>query len=198
MGSDVAPPNGHYNNYQNGYQTPGRAQPTRYVSAPSYYNQAATAASPHSHQQSYETMTSGSEETNNKSTNPSSQNSSFDHLQQVRKPEELNSEYNSHFSPVQAPQPTGYMYNTNGAPQPQTGPSYGSSHPTNGYNYPQRQQQQLGSMEPPTSPPNNPRVPIKLNGGQSGSNGYDFAELERSPTKKRGSWLKRAFSKKDK
>ena len=143
-------------------------------------------------------MTSGSEETNNKSTNPSSQNSSFDHLQQVRKPEEFNSEYNSHFAPVQAPQPTGFMYNANGVVQPQAGPNYGSSPPTNGFNYPQRQQQQPGSMGPPTFSPNNPRVPIKLNGGASGSNDYGFAELEQSPSKKRGSWLKRAFSKKDK
>ena len=143
-------------------------------------------------------MTSGSEETNNKSTNPSSQNSSFDHIQQVHKPQVFNSEYNSHFAPVSAPQQTGFMNNPNGH-QVQAGPSYDTSPPTNGFNYPPRQQQQPGSMGPPVAPPNNPRVPIKLNSGTSGAaDDYGFAELEKSTSGKRKSWLKRAFSKREK
>ena len=205
-----------YNNYQ---QTPPRSNPARHVSSPSYYNQTGVNSSPvQSHQQSYETMTSGSEDYN-KSTNPSSQNSSFDRIQQLRNKQDdvPSSEYNSHFSPVAVPQHTGFMYNENGnnAQDIHGGPVRANG----GQDYYQQvqqqqlqrqrsqqqqqqmQQQQAGVMAPPAPmrAANNPNKPIQLNSNGGGTsygdeNGYG---LEKSPTKKRGSWLKRAFSKKN-
>ena len=205
-GSDMG-----YNNY---HQTPTRnGVGPRHVSSPSYYSQVGVNSSPiQSHQQSYESMNSGSEDYN-KSTNPSSQNSSFDRIQQLRNKQDdvPSSEYNSHFAPVAVPQHTGFMYNEN-TQENQGGPVRANG----GYDYYQQvqqqqqqrqrqqqqmqQQQQAGAMGPPAvSRPNNPNKPIQLNsnGGSAAygdENGYG---LEKSPSKKRGSWLKRAFSKRN-
>ncbi len=67
-------PYGNHNGYQNGHHHGELPPPT------------------HTYQQSYDAMTSGSEECN-KSTNPSSQNSSYDKLHQLRtKPEDFHQE----------------------------------------------------------------------------------------------------------
>lgn len=154
----------------------------RNSSMPQYYAQVGEAPSPsHSHQQSYETMTSGSDE-NGKSTNPSSQNSSFDQLHQLRKPEDQSYDgqngYNGNFSPVSPPR--------------QYGPPYGG--PQNG-NY---AIQQRGPAPPPPKEyvPNNPRVPIKLNSGSGGAQEFEN-ELKKTPSPKRQSWFKRKFSRRD-
>lgn len=169
-------------------QWPARNGVMRNASAPVNYPIAANGegASPtHSHQQSYETMTSGSDE-NSKSTNPSSQNSSFDQLHMLRKPgmgEEHGqydgqNGYNGNFSSVSPARGYGPY---GGAPQ-----NYG--------NYGHQPQQQGGPMPPPKpAAPNNPRVPIKL-GGSPGTQEDFEADFKRSASKRK-SWFSRKFSK---
>lgn len=200
---------GYYRNSSYGFQRDGFVEESpgpqqrqhmnhgRFSSAPSYYGYPAEGPSP-VQQQSYDAMTSGSDE-NSKSTNPSSQNSSFDHLHQMhmRKPDEypqeMPSEYDAQFAPLNAPQPLGGMYN---------GPQYPNGHGNsndvydrNGnYNY--QPQQQSSPMAPPkNATPNNPRVPIKLNTGAGGPPEDEFDFSGPSPGGRRKSWLKRAFSK---
>lgn len=131
-------------------------------------------------------MTSGSDE-NGKSTNPSSQNSSFDQLHTLRKPgmEEAGYDgqngYNGNFSSV--------------SPARGFGP-YGGPPVQNG-NYSYAQQQ--GGPIPPPKPvaANNPRVPIKL--GSSAVTQEQFeADFKRSESTKRKSWFSRKFSKGEK
>lgn len=141
--------------------------------------------SAHSHQQSYETMTSGSDE-NSKSTNPSSLNSSYDQLHQVRKPAD------NYYQQQQQPQKNQYADEMDFAPvgQPKAYDQYGRSEYGQQYGGPVR--------GPPAPPPkaNNPRVPIKLDGGSS----MPTATLSKtnSGEGKRQSWIKRKFSKKEK
>ena len=161
----------------------------RNFSAPMNYPLAVNGEGPsptHSHQQSYETMTSGSDE-NSKSTNPSSQNSSFDQLHTLRKPAmgdehgqyDGQNGYNGNFSSV--------------SPARGYGPYGGSPQHNGNYGYPQQQQ---GSPLPPPKPaaPNNPRVPIKLGGGPSTQEEFE-ADFKRSASTKRKSWFSRKFSK---
>ena len=177
-------------NYQS--RGPMHRQPNGY--GPSFHNQVAETTSPsHSHQQSYETMTSGSDETPSKSTNPSSQNSSFDRLHQLRKPEEGLSEYDMAFAPMNAPQPTGFMYNPNDSQAQRS--DYGG--PQVGYGYPQ--QMSRGPALPPTQAnmPNNPRIPIRLNSGSGAPPPEGDYGLKQSPSTKRQSWIKRRFSRRN-
>lgn len=171
-------------------QWPARNPMMRNGSAPISYPIATNGdgSSPtHSHQQSYETMTSGSEE-NSKSTNPSSQNSSFDQLHMLRKPgiEEASYDgqngYNGNFSSV--------------SPARGTGPYGGSPGQNGNHGYPQLQKG--GPVPPPkTAPTNNPRIPIKL-GGNSATQEEFEADFKRSASTKRKSWFSRKFSKSDK
>lgn len=137
----------------------------------------------HSHQISYETMTSGSEE-NAKTTNPSSVNSSLDHIQPYRKPEEIMSQMNSYGSNNSTITPYGHQaaFNQNG-----NGPMQnGSSHMRN------------GSAPMSALPVNNPRVPIKLNSSSMTQAELEAEAAKLSPVKeKRKSWLKRRFSRRD-
>jgi len=182
-------------------ESPGPSQqqhqnrgPIRYMSSPSYYNQAPEALSPaHSNQPSYETMTSGSEDYG-KSTNPSSQNSSFDRLQQLRKPEEYQqeilSEYGAHFAPISTPRP---LAPWNSDEQNQIGTS-GYQKETSNQNGSFSHAQQRDPIQPlKVGGPSNPRVPIKLNSGTGGSPEADCGP--KSGSTKRSSWIKRAFSK---
>jgi hypothetical protein len=163
---------------------------TRNMSAPINYPLAANAEGPsptHSHQQSYETMTSGSDE-NSKSTNPSSQNSSFDQLHMLKKPgmEEAGYDgqngYNGNFSSV--------------SPARGFGP-YGGP-PAQGGNYGYPQPQPGGPMLlPKVAPTNNPRVPIKLGGSPVTQEEFE-ADFKRSASNKRKSWFSRKFSKGEK
>ena len=150
-------------------------------------------------QHSYETMTSGSDE-NGKSTNPSSLNSSYDHLHQMqmRKQENLthtHDQYNNDtsFAPVSPQQMNNYS-NFNGNAHQQNGnthvrdydPYSGPSGSGSNGNY--------GVPRPPpkeyVAPPvNNPQQMIKF----SGSSGPGSPPTE----PKRKSWLKRTFSRKN-
>ncbi|EXJ88257.1 hypothetical protein A1O1_05187 [Capronia coronata CBS 617.96] len=139
--------------------------------------------SAHSYQHSYETMTSGSDEYS-KSTNPSSQNSSFDQLHQLRKPEDYPSE-NAYANEMRF----------NGAIPPKPFSPYGMHNAVNG--------QEIASppsMQPQQFPPNNPRQPIKLNGSPSDPpfNGTSSSGPTTPPaTPKKQSWIKRRFSRRD-
>lgn len=151
----------------------------------------------HSHQLSYETMTSGSEE-NAKTTNPSSINSSPDHIQPYRKQGENGhegSQITSYGSNATSSTITPYgcppflqnwnengnalMLNFNASPSGYTGMQNGN-----------------GPISPP--PANNPRLPIKLN-NSSQTTAQVTAETPAlsAPKEKRKSWLKRRFSRRE-
>ncbi|OAP63605.1 hypothetical protein AYL99_02832 [Fonsecaea erecta] len=149
-------PNGHQNGYQNG-ESP---------------------MSFHSYHQSYETMTSGSEEYG-KSTNPSSQNSSFDQLHQLRsKPEDLAPEnpYANEikFNQVNPTKPlTPYAFGDGPYGHEASLPAV----PTKGFALPAA---------------NNPRQPISLNTSPTSMT----SPGNTTPPKKQ-SWIKRRFSRRE-
>ncbi|EXJ56671.1 hypothetical protein A1O7_07015 [Cladophialophora yegresii CBS 114405] len=153
----AGPPNGYPNGYQHG---PSNGD---------------SPISPHAYHHSYDAMTSGSEEYG-KSTNPSSQNSSFDQLHQLRnKPEDF---------PQENPYAKEIQFNQTPLPQPFS--PYGvrdGSH----------DQQFQGPAAPSHqyTPPaaNDPRHPIKLNGVSNAG------EITPPQSPKRQSWIKRRFSK---
>lgn len=155
------------------YARPGRHQP----GAP-YAHPAESPTSFNSQHPSYETMTSGSDE-HSKSTNPSSQNSSFDHLQMaMRKPDE----YARNFSYDQE----------NGQPPMQNGmrmPPNPAQIMRNG-NWPNRPQPDYNAPPPP--PPK--QQPIRLS--QMNSPPPVNTPIKRQDSTKRQSWLKRKFSRK--
>ncbi|OAL25090.1 hypothetical protein AYO22_04967 [Fonsecaea multimorphosa] len=153
-------PNGYPNGHQNGYQN------------------GESPMSFHSYHQSYETMTSGSEEYG-KSTNPSSQNSSFDQLHQLRiKPEDFSPEnpYATEIKFNQAPPPkplTSYVMSDGPYGQDASSPAG----PTNGFT-------------PPAA--NNPQRPIPLN-----SSPTEMTSPTNTTSPKKQSWIKRRFSRRD-
>lgn len=154
-------PNGHANGYANG-DSP--------ISA-------------HSYQPSYETMTSGSDDYA-KSTNPSSQNSSYDQLHQLRKPDE--------YSPDN---PYANEIRFNGMSPHKLISPYAVN---NGYHGQEAASPPQG--QPNQYAPNNPRQPIKLNGSPSDPpfNGTtSSASSATATTPKRQSWIKRKFSRRD-
>jgi len=121
-------------------------------------------------------MTSGSEDFG-KSTNPNSQNSSFDQLHQLRRPDDVGVEnpYANEikFNQVPPSKPFApYDMNT-GRPVP----ANASPPPVPGHGH----------------TPNNPRQAIKLNGPSDAS--FDEASPT-TPTKKQ-SWIKRRFSRRE-
>jgi hypothetical protein len=157
-GPQNGPQNGHQNGYQNGHQNgPQNGD---------------SPASAHSYHQSYDNMTSGSEEYG-KSTNPSSQNSSFDQLHQLRKPEDFSPD-NPYANELKfshhAAMNTGFTpYNMNDG-------MYGHD-----------------TVPVKNFAPNNPRQPIKLDSGPS-DNTFS-AGGSPTPAQKRQSWIKRRFSR---
>jgi len=145
----------------------------------------------HSYQVSYETMTSGSEE-NAKTTNPSSVNSSSDHIQPHRKPGENGyegsqiSSYGSNSTVTPYGRPPQSMQNGNVLMQNFNALPNGYGGMQNGH----------GPFSPP--PANNPRVPINLNSSSPTAEPRIAEASALSPPKeKRKSWLKRRFSRKD-
>ncbi|KAI1626855.1 hypothetical protein EDD37DRAFT_235782 [Exophiala viscosa] len=159
-GPPNGPPNGYHNGMQNGH--PNGESP---ISA-------------HSYQQSYDAATSGSDEYG-KSTNPSSQNSSFDQLHQLRKqPDEF-----SHENPY-----------ANESRMGQHGPMKP---------YPQYNAHEGAyAQEAPAAPvhkyvPNNPRQPIKLDSSPDEENTWNAATSPTSPSEKKKSWIKRRFSRRE-
>jgi len=170
-------------------QGPLRAPHMRYPSQ-SYMQPDDSPTSAHSHQPSYETMTSGSDEMS-KSTNPSSQNSSFDQLHQMGPPK------------PQGEYPAG-PYRQNGGPMRNQYPKqngYG-----NGYNngYGQRpsgpvddygmeiQQPSPVSPQRQTNGGNSGVAPMKMSLQRTNSNSQT-KRVQEEP--KRQSWLKRKLSR---
>lgn len=155
--------------------------------------------SPMSGQYSYETMTSGSDEAG-KSTNPSSLNSSYDHLHQMQMRKQENHAHDHQhnndisFAPANYNAVNGNTLQQNGNthvrdydPYSSAGPSKGHYPPDGNYTTPQPHTQGYSA-----APPNdthrmisNPRMPIKLNSAGSPPPMQD----------KRKSWLKRTFSR---
>lgn len=145
--------------------------------------------SQHAHQQSYETMNtsvsaSGSDEMS-KSTNPSSQNSSFDQLHQMsRKADDVQNPYRMNGSPMRGQYPPNAMMNNMSYQQPQVPP-------------PQQYQQQQWNgrrvdeygMEISDRPAPPPKSSF-MNGVR------EMAPNHSEKGEKRQSWLKRTFSKK--
>lgn len=150
----------------------------------------------HAHQQSYDTVTSasgtGSHGTDQwgTSTDPSSENSSIDKIQQVPKAD-LGEEYGfSGFGG--APQFRGPILEEHGLDAPAYGqPGYGQPQMSlsNGHPY----QGNSGRPPPPPQKETAYRVPIKL-GNSSGPSG-EPTYVQPQPLEKRKSWLKRRFSK---
>lgn len=149
-------PNGHHNGYHNGYSN------------------GESPVSSHSYQRSYDTNTSGSEQYD-KSTNPSSQNSSFDQLHQLRtKPEDYIQEnpyaQEIQFGQVSPTEPFSPYGMGNGSYAQTTAPAVPSK-----------------QFTPPAA--NDPRQPIKLNSTAT------TADITPPNSPKRQSWIKRRFSK---
>ena len=191
----------------NPYQQPQNGHPGN-----GYYNQQMDSPiSAHSQQHSYETMTSGSDE-NSKSTQPSSLNSSFDHLHQMQMRKQENQVYDQYnndinFAPVSSPhQQLHNHFNNghaaNGNVQVRDYDPYGGNMNGNAYGGPPRPPVKdnygagavasgsgYGAGPGPSQQANNPRVPIKLNASAS--------ETEPRQEEKRKSWLKRTFSRKN-
>ena len=162
-------PNGNQNGYPNGHQnghSPVRDGPMR-----------ESPVSQHSYHHSYDNMTSGSEDYG-KSTNPSSQNSSFDQLHQVRKPEDY-SQGNPYSNDI--------TFNQVSPTKPFS--PYALNDSSDGQDF-----------APPPIPAkqfaaNNPRVPIKLN--SSPTDQY-VQSPEPTTSPKKQSWIKRRFSRREK
>lgn len=189
-----------YSNPPNQYQTnQGRSArlSQRIVSEPGVYGRNNQAVYPsHGHQQSYDTVTSasgtGSHATDQwgTSTDPSSENSSIDKIQQVSKAD-LGEEYGFNGFGG-APQFRGPILEEHGLDAPAYGqPGYGQAQMSlsNGYPY----QGNSGRPPPPSHKETAPRVPIKL-GNASGPKG-EAIHVQPQAVEKRKSWLKRRFSK---
>jgi hypothetical protein len=187
-------------NFTENGQGPSQYQGNRGVRNGSYgsYGMNGEYNSPtHSHQLSYETMTSGSEE-NAKTTNPSSVNSSPDYIQPYRKQGENGyegSQMTSYGSSTTSSTITPYgrppflqNWNENG-----NALMLNFNASLNGY---AGMQNGNGPISPP--PANNPRVPIKLN-NSSQTTEQVAAETPAlpAPKEKRKSWLKRRFSRRE-
>lgn len=171
-GPPGGPPNGLQNGYQNGHQN-------GYQNG---YHNGESPTSGASYQQSYETMTSGSEDYG-KSTNPSSQNSSFDQLHQLhqlRKHDDFGGD-NPYANEIRFNQvPPNKPFAPSDLNNGHYGPATASPPPVPGHSY----------------APNNPRQAIKLNGPSSDD--PDAGAGAVSPTSgKRQSWIKRRFSRRD-
>ncbi|KAK5071485.1 hypothetical protein LTR64_004737 [Lithohypha guttulata] len=161
---------------ENGPQ--GHPRHGRYVSAPYNMQTGESPQSFHSHQQSYETMTSGSDEMS-KSTNPSSQNSSFDQIHQINNYKKQDhgyegNQYRQHGGPMRNPYPPSAMPN-----------GYGNhmSGPTDDY----------GVALPQSGPQPPPKAPIALNSGRP----QRTNPITPPEETKRKSWIKRTFSKRN-
>lgn len=177
--------NGHQNGYQNGHQNgyqngPQNAPHPAYANGhqngyPSNGQNNHSPNSAHSYQHSHETITSGSDEYG-KSTNPSSQNSSFDQLHQLRKHDDFTPE-NPYANDIKFNQYTPTKPFSDGIMQ---GSPYGP-----------------GAVQAPLPinngyPVQNNRQPMKLNS----PNGDDFGDRP-TPPPKRQSWIKRRFSRRE-
>lgn len=176
-----APEYAHHNGYQNGHQYGPQNGPQHAYSNghqngyPGNGQNNHSPNSTHSYQHSHETITSGSDEYG-KSTNPSSQNSSFDQLHQLRKHDDFTPE-NPYANDIKFNQFTPTKPFAEGIMQ---GSPYGP-----------------GAVQPPLPPTNgyptqNNRQPMKLNS----PTGDDYGDRP-TPPPKRQSWIKRRFSRRE-
>lgn len=169
-----------------------RAPHMRYHSQP-YVQQGDSPTSVHSQQPSYETMTSGSDDMS-KSTNPSSQNSSFDQLQQMGPPkppgEYPHNPHRQNGGPMRNPYPPSAMPNgfangySNGYGQRPSGPTddYGMDF------------QPVAPVPPPQqfNGAADGVAPLRMTLQKTNSNSQT-PRVQEEP--KRQSWIKRRFSK---
>jgi len=180
------------------HQGPPRPPQARYQSQP-YAQQGESPTSVHSHQPSYETMTNGSDEMS-KSTNPSSQNSSFDQLHQMGPPKPQaeysqypHNPYRQNGGPMRNPYPPTAMPNgyangyTNGHGQRPTGPTddYGLEFQPSAPLPPPKQFDQFNGAADGVAP-------LRMTLQKTNSNSQT-RRVEEEP--KRQSWIKRRFSK---
>ncbi|MCJ1380335.1 hypothetical protein MMC17_003438 [Xylographa soralifera] len=191
--------------HQPGHHSQARRFGPRNVSDPALYGKNSNNGvyPTHGYQQSYDTVTSGtgSHATDQwgTSTDPSSENSSVDKINQAPKPDLAEAYGFSGFGG--APQFQGPILEEHGQGAPAYGqPGYGQSQ---GRPSPSRAYQ--GNGIPPAPPPHavlkdsSSRVPIKL-GTSSGTGSYTNGTSQGGRTdgsEKRKSWLKRRFSKKN-
>ncbi|MCJ1311146.1 hypothetical protein MMC25_004816 [Agyrium rufum] len=194
--------------YNNNGPPQGRRFGPRTQSDPALYGQNSELYPTHNYQKSYDTVTtaaSGSHATDQyaNSTNPSSENSSVDRIQQPSK--DLGEQYGfSGFGgapPLQGPILEEHRQGNPLYGQPGYGQRQGGLHAGTAY--------QGNSAAPPPPPPHDqpavsrPRVPMKLGKTpptQGQSNSYSSQTSPESPTPpegKRRSWLMRRFSKKE-
>lgn len=155
----------------------------RYQSAP-YMNGQESPGSIHSHQQSYETMTSGSDEMS-KSTDPSSQNSSFDQLHQMGQRKQDGEQGANPYR-----QQNGYMRNMYPPSAFPNGHNTRPSGPTDDY----------GIEFQPAAPPPPPKYffPSVTESTPQSTNGNRLQKTNsyiKQEAPKRQSWIKRTFSK---
>jgi hypothetical protein len=155
----------------------------RYQSAP-YMNGQESPESIHIHQPSYETMTSGSDEMS-KSTDPSSQNSSFDQLHQMSQRKQDGEQGTNPYR-----QQNGYMRNM-----------YPPSAFPNGHNTrPTGPTDDYGIEFQPAAPPPPPKYffPSVTESTPQNTNGARLQKTNsyiKEDAPKRQSWIKRTFSK---
>ena len=153
----------------------------------------------HGYQQSYDTVAtasangSGATEQWGNSTDPSSENSSIDKVQQAPKPD-LGEAYGFNGFGG-APQFRGPILEEHGSESPAYGqPGYGRSHPGgSGGGFPFQGNAAVPPAPPPHTSPrqHTPKVPIKLGGSDPTINGSP----QTTNSEKRKSWLRRRFSK---
>ena len=173
-------PDSYIDEYPSPNQPYGSRGKMRNVSNPMLNGPVGDISASHGHQSSYDTMTSGSDEKNSASTNPSSHNSSVDHFYQHRKLDEYGntmSGLNPTYSPVSP-----------------TYPQYGVSHNSSPIGQSYHSNLNGSSQRPPNVQANEDRrlVPISLN---SGTQNVQLTDLVvKSPAKRQG-WFKRRFSK---
>ena len=183
---------------------PPRAGPGMRNMHPSnpYYGHPSESAEHATHQPSYETMTSGSDE-NGKSTNPSSLNSSYDQLHMAQHPHARKVDYYPHGHQNQYENETSHAPVSPVSPQNQgQGNAYGGVSPQYDYT------QQNGGFYPrqyanPALPPkdyqsNGARKPIRLDGPPGAPSSGTANVLRNGDGNKRQSWLSRKFSRKEK
>ena len=184
-------------NFVENGQGPNQYQGNRGIRNGSYGMNGDYNSPTHSHQLSYETMTSGSEE-NAKTTNPSSVDSSFDHTQPYRRLGE---------NGYEGSQMTSYGSNaTSSTITPHGRPPFLQNGNGNGnglmlnFNASLKGHAGMQNGNGPISPPpaNYPRVPIRLNTSSLTTEqvAAETAALS-APKEKRKSWLKRTFSRRE-
>lgn len=189
-----------FDNFAEEHQSPVQPHPNRTTMR---YGSSPTSRGPngeympslHSHQISYDTTTSSSDQNPN-STNPSSQNSSVDQFHQQKKLEAYSNE--NQYLPNRGYSPGSQTYSQDELhflPTLNGNGGLDRSHPPNGQHFGGNQNgNQYG---PPALPAKEaPRVPIRLDSG-SPTTEVSAAMLKKAGSQRRQSWFKRKFNNKE-